>query len=249
MMRMKAPAVALACVFGLVAATGPALGQEAAPAAAQPAAAQAAETTAAAAQPATTAAPETQCELHVWPAERFSSMTTGLLSGFGALGALADASAHANRDKSNRTQMASALDPQGQLDALNAIQLTEQLHAKPARVVLHPEPLDRKTVTKISTRRAASTSPCYSELIVADVFYHKAAMWGRALRTQFIYRDFGAASDKPWTYKSWGGNSLKLFPPKEGEDVQAANQELVQVFSADFAEFAHNEVSALARRH
>ena len=246
MMRIKAPATALACVFGLGAVTSPALGQEAAPAA-QPAAAQASPAAAPAAV--AIAAPQTQCELHVWPAERFSSMTTGLLSGFGALGAIADASAHANRDKSNRTQMASALDPQGQLDALNAIQLTELLHAKPAKVVLHPEPLDRKTVTKISTRRATSSSPCYSELIVADIFYHKAAMWGRALRTQFLYRDFGAANDKPWTYKSWGGNSLKLFPPKEGEDVQAANQELVQVFSADFAEFAHNEVSALARRH
>jgi hypothetical protein len=235
MIRIKTPAVALASVVAFCASVS--VHAQETPAAAQPAASAPAP------------ASETQCELHVWPAERFSALTTGWLSGFGVVGALADASAHAGKDKSNRTQMASALDPQGQLDALSALQLTELLHAKPGRIVLHQEPLDRKTVTKIATRRAQSASPCYSELIVADIFYHKAAIYGRSLRTQFLYRDFGAATAKPWTYKSWGGNGLKLFPAKEGEDVQAANRELVDVFSEDFEDFAHKEQSAASKRH
>src|SRR4051812_10815709 len=144
------------------------------------------------------APPETQCELHVWPAERFQAITTGWLSGFGVVGAVADAAGNADKNKTNRTQVASALEPQGQLDALTALELTNLLKSKPARVIVHADPLDRKTINKISTRRAESVSPCYSELIVADVLYQKAAIYGRSLKTLFMYRDFGAARDKPW---------------------------------------------------
>jgi hypothetical protein len=186
-------------------------------------------------------AAETQCELHIWPAERFNAMTTGWLSGFGAIGAVADAASNADKNKDNRTQMAAALDSPGQLEALKAMNLPELLATKASRIVTHDEPLDRKTINKIDKRRADSTAPCYAELIVADVFYHKAAIYGRSLKTLFLYRDFGAAQDKPrHLYKAWGGNGLKLFPPKEGEDVQAANGELVSVFKANFEEFAKN---------
>lgn len=183
----------------------------------------------------------TDCELHVWPAERFNSMTTGWLGG-----GLLDAAVHADKDKSNRTQLASALDPQGQLDALAALHLTELLKAKPAKLVLHPDALDRKTINKIAARRADSASGCYSELIVADVFYQKAAIYGRSLRTLFMYRDFGQTKANPRIYKAWGGNGLKLFPPKEGEDVTAANEELTTVFKANFEEFARNASAKLA---
>ncbi len=162
-------------------------------------------------------------------------MTTGWLGG-----GLIDAAIHADKDKSNRSQMASALDQQGQLDALKSLDLVGLLKLPAAALVSHPEPLDRKTINKIDTRRAESASPCYSELIVADLFYQKAAIYGRSLRALFLYRQFGAGTSKPVIYKSWGGNGLKLFPPKEGEDVQAANDELVQVFKADFEEFSHD---------
>jgi hypothetical protein len=197
--------------------------------------------------PAAAAQPDTACELHVWPAERFNAMTTGWLSGFGVVGAVAEGAGNADKNKSDRTRLAGALEPQGQLDALTSLELTRLLKAKPARIVVHPEALDRKTINKIKTRRADSASPCYSELIVADVFYQKAAIYGRSLKTLFMYRDFGAAKTDPWTYKAWGGNGLKIFPPKPGEDVQAANDELVTTFKKNFEEFAHNEANTSSR--
>ncbi|HEX8444929.1 MAG TPA: hypothetical protein VF631_14920 [Allosphingosinicella sp.] len=193
-----------------------------------------------AAVPSTAASAASECELHVWPAERFNAMTTGWLSGFGVVGAVADAAGNADKNKDNRTQIAAALDSQGQVDALTSMNLVELLKAKPSRIVVHSEALDRKTINKIDTRRAQSTSPCYAELIVADVFYHKAAIYGRSLKTLFMYRNFGTSEKKPAIYKAWGGNGLKLFPPKDGEDVQAANSELVSVFKANFEEFAKN---------
>jgi len=187
-----------------------------------------------------TAASATECELHVWPAERFQAMTTGWLSGFGMVGALADSSGHAQGDKARRSHLASALDSEGQLHALQELDLVNLLSLKQANIIVHNQPLDRKTVNTITTRRAESVSPCYSEIIVADVFYQKAAIYGRSLKTLFIIRDFGKAVDKPTVYKTWGGNGLKLFLPKEGEDVTAADAELVQTFKQNFEEAAQN---------
>jgi hypothetical protein len=212
------------------------------PAQAQETAPPAADAAPAAAEPLVVqSAVATDCELHVWPAERFSAQTTGWLSGFGMVGALMDASGHAEGDKARRTQMASALDPDGQILAMRSLDLSKLLGGKPANIIFHPVALERKTVGKVKTRRAASQSPCYSEVIVLDVMYQKAAIYGRSLRTLIWYRDFGTSQTKAaFTHRGQGGNGLKLFPAKEGEDVQAANDELVGVFKANFTEFANN---------
>jgi len=192
-----------------------------------------------AATPAAAPAPVGDCEIHVWPAERFKAMTTGLLGG-----GLLDAAGHAKGDQARKAALAGALDSEGQSEALGSLDLSQALGLKPSKIVLHNEPLDRKTINKIATRRSDSTSGCYSELIVADLFYQKAAIYGRSLKTLFMVRNFGAARENPAIYKGWGGNGLKKFPPKPGEDVQAANEELVAVFKADFEEFARNASKA-----
>ena len=100
---------------------------------------------------------------------------------------------------------------------------------------MHPQ-----SVNKIMTRRSDSTAPCYSELIVTDVFYQKAAMWGRSLRTSFMLRAFAQGTQEPTIRKTTGGNGLKIFPAKEGEDTTAADAELVSVFQKNFTEAAAN---------
>lgn len=181
----------------------------------------------------TAAAP---CELHVWPAERMNSVTTGLLGG-----GLLDAAIHANKDASNKASLASALDSPSQLDALQSLDLDGLLARQPGTVIVrHETPIERKSMNRVKTRRSDSKAVCYSELIVADVFYQKAAIYGRSLRTLFMLRDFGNDDTIDYEYKAWGGNGLKLFPPKEGEDSTAALDELVSVFKANFTEYANN---------
>lgn len=182
------------------------------------------------------------CEMHIWPAERMTSMTTGLLGG-----GLLDAAIHSGRDATNKTLLASALDSPSQIDALLSLDLRRMLARTPGtRLVVHETPIERKTMNKVKTRRSDSTAKCYSELIVADVFYQKAAIYGRSLRTLFMFRDFGADQKIDKEYKAWGGNGLKLFPPKEGEDAVAALDELVKVFSWNFDEYANNARKSLA---
>lgn len=184
------------------------------------------------------------CELHIWPAERMNSMTTGLLGG-----GLLDAALHSGKDASNKAQMASALDSPSQLDALQSLKLTDLLNRQPGTVIVrHETPLERKTMNKVKTRRSVSTAACYSELIVADVFYQKAAIYGRSLRTLFMLRDFGNDQTIDYEYKAWGGNGLKLFPAKEGEDATAALNELVSVFDKNFEEYANNARKAMTAK-
>jgi len=186
---------------------------------------------------------EAQCELHVWPAERFQSMSTSLLGG-----GLLDAAIHADKDKDNKSKLASALDPQGQLDALASLDLPRLMNAQSVRVITHIDPLDRKTLNKISTRRATSTSPCYSELIVTDLVYTAHPIYGRSMTTAFMWREFTNAASKPASVGGAGSNRLSLFPPKEGEDFQAASDELTTVFKANFEEFARKVAKRAAGR-
>lgn len=207
-------------------------------------AAQAIDTAAAATIAAAVPAEAPGCELHVWPAERMASMTTGWLGG-----GLLDAAIHANRDASNRVLLASALDSPSQLEALKRVDLLKMLGRKPETVIIvHDKPLDRPTMNKVKTRRAESQSPCYSELIVADVLYMKAAIYGRSLRTLFMFRDFGNDQKIDFEYKAWGGNGLKLFPPNEGEDSIAALDELGSVFRLNFEEYSNNQRKSLATK-
>jgi hypothetical protein len=194
---------------------------------------------AACALPAMPAFAQSNCELHVWPAERMNSMTQGLLGG-----GLLDAALHAGRDASNRSQMASALDSPSQLDALQSLNLVQEL-GLPAgtSIIRHEAPLERHTMNSIKTRRSGSTASCYYELITADVLYMRSTLYGRSLRTLFMVRDFGNDQRIDFEYKAWGGNGLHHFPPHEGEDVTVAINELVDVFKRNFQEYANNERS------
>jgi hypothetical protein len=188
-------------------------------------------------------APADGCELHIWPAERMTSVTTGWLGG-----GLLEAAMNSGKDANNKTLLASALDSPSQLDALQTLELRTLLPLTPGTTIIrHETPLERKTMNAVKNRRSDSTAQCYSELIVADVMYQKAAIYGRSLRTLFMYRNFGNDQTIDKQYKAWGGNGLKLFPPKEGEDAIAALDELVGVYKKNFDEYARNARTALAR--
>lgn len=189
------------------------------------------------------------CELHIWPAERMNSSTTSLLSSFGLVGALVDAEVQSGKDASNKTLIASALDSPSQLDALQELDLRTLLPLTPGTTIIrHEQPLERKSMNKVKTRRAGSSSKCYSELIVADVLYEKHPIYGRSLKTLLMVRQFGSDQKIDAQFKAWGGNGLKLFPPKEGEDAIAALDELVSVYKANFEEFAKKARTRLAAK-
>ena len=235
---------------------------EAAPAsdaAAAPASPAVQEAAAPAATPAAAVpADKAACELHVWPTQTYLGINSGLLSGFGALGALADSAAHTNRVRTTKEYMADYLGPDHQLEELNKLGIAETLKLRGYRIVVEaPGPSEEeikgdpamkakaKAINarfKAKQRLSDSKHPCYAELVTNYIFYHKAMMYGSNLFTFWTFRDFG---DKQVAVQSFAGqvkNPLEIFPPHEPSQVQQAQVEIRDAFSKDFVEWAQKKL-------
>lgn len=178
------------------------------------------------------------CELHVFPTLEGQAMTTGLLSGFGAIGAIADASVNKDRNISEAEYLKEALGPRLQVEALKEIDLVEALKLPPSQIIFQQPIADRKITTKATTRLSDSTAPCYAELIITQNFYRKAAIYGRSLNNRFIFKDFTDGKTKAKLVKGRGGNGLQFFPPKTTDETEAAEADLRAAFIKNFLEFA-----------
>jgi hypothetical protein len=218
-----------------------------------------AQTTDAAPMPqAATVATDAKCELHVWPTENYIGLNSGLLSGFGPLGAVADLAAHDGRVKTVKELMAEYLGPQVQLEELNKMGVITTLKLSDYRIVVEePTPFNEEVKKnpelkakvkamnariKAKQRLSDSKHNCYAELITTHIFYHKAMMYGSNLFTGWIYREFG---DKPIATKVAVGqvkNPLENFPPKTPDKVEAAKLELRDAYAKDFAEYVQKKV-------
>ncbi|WP_447761910.1 hypothetical protein [Sphingopyxis panaciterrae] len=235
-MKFTPTRAALAAIAASCAAIAPAIAQDGAATAESVAseAVPAVEATAAAIP----AAPAPTCELHVFPTLEGQAMTTGWLSGFGIVGAVADAAANKDRNISEAEYLKEALGPQMQIDALNSLNLVEALKLPPSQIIYETPIADRKVTTKAATRLSASKAPCYVELVITQNFYTKKAIYGRSLNNRFIVKDFRTSKDKAALVKGRGGNGLSLFPPKTTDETEAAETELREVFVKNFLEYA-----------
>lgn len=198
------------------------------------------------------------CELHVWPTHNYLGFNSGLLSGFGIVGALADAAVHAGKVKTVKELMADYLGPDAQMEELNKIGIVETLKLRGYRVVIEePTPFNEDLKNdpalkakakamnariKAKQRLSDSKNPCYAELITTHIFYHKAMMYGSNLFTGWIYREFG---NQPLATKVARGhvkNPLEHFPPKAEDKVEMAKIELRDAYAKDFREYVAKKV-------
>jgi hypothetical protein len=154
------------------------------------------------------------CELHVFPTTEGQAMTTGWLSGFGIVGAVADAAKNKNRNVSEAEYLKEALGPKMQVDALKSIDMVSALKLPPSRIVYETPISDRKVTTKAGGRLSTSAAPCYAELIVTQNFYTKRPMYGRSLNNRFIFKDFRGGKTDAKLIKGRGGNGLTAFPQR-----------------------------------
>jgi hypothetical protein len=178
------------------------------------------------------------CELHVFPTLEGQAMTTGWLSGFGIIGAVADAAANKDRNVNETEYLKEALGPRLQVQALKSVDLLAALKLPPSNIIYETPIADRKISTKATGRLSASTAPCYVELLVTQNFYTKRAIYGRSLNNRFIFKDFRGGKTKTALVKGRGGNGLAHFPPKTTDETEAAEQELRDVFAGNFMEFS-----------
>jgi hypothetical protein len=179
------------------------------------------------------------CELHVFPTLEGQAQTTGWLSGFGAIGAIADAAKNKDRNVSEAEYLKEALGPRLQVQALKSIDMVAALRLPASTTITFETPIaDRKISTKATTRLTSSTAPCYAELLITQNFYVKRAIYGRSLNNRFIYKDFRGGKTNTKMIKGRGGNGLSHFPPKTTDETEAAEQDLRDAFTKNFIEFS-----------
>ncbi|NYT39423.1 hypothetical protein HZY97_01515 [Sphingomonas sp. R-74633] len=178
------------------------------------------------------------CELHVFPTLEGQAMSSGLLAGFGVIGAVADAAGHKNRNVRDAEYLKDALGPNFQVDSLKTIDLVKELKLQPSTIVYETPIADRKITTKATNRLSASSAPCYVELLVTQNFFKKTAIYGRSLNNRFILKDFRDGKAQAELVKGRGGNGLSHFPPKTEDEKPAAELDLRDAFVKNFLEFS-----------
>ncbi len=179
------------------------------------------------------------CELRVFPTLEGQAQTTGWLSGFGVIGAVADAAKNKDRNISEAEYLRDALGPRFQVEALGTIDLVEELKLPEGTAIMYETPIaDRKITTKVKTRLTDSTADCYTELLITQNLYQKKAIYGRSLNNRFIFKDFRGGKTKTKMVKGRGGNGLKHFPPKTTDETEAAEADLLAAFTKNFLEYS-----------
>ena len=179
------------------------------------------------------------CELRVFPTLEGQAQTTSMLSGFGMIGAIADAAKNKNRNISEGEYLKEALGPEFQKRALQSIDLVAELNLPEGTAIMFEEPIeDRGISTKSKTRLTNSNAPCYAELLVTQNLYQKKAIYGRSLNNRFIFKDFRDGLTETNMVKGRGGNGLSHFPPKTTDETEAAEADLLQAFTANFLEYS-----------
>lgn len=170
-----------------------------------------------------------QCELHIWPAERLEGVAfwlyNGLLQGRASTEQIEGA-------------MGDLVGPSTQVAALREANVVDEL-GLPAdtRVVEHQEPLDPKTLNKNKSRRAQSASRCYFELIMMRHVLLEDIIWGDRFLSTFMFRTFGNNIQAENTLKGHGGNKLKVLTQTASARPANALQLAALALRANFLEF------------
>lgn len=208
--------------------------------------------------PAATEASAAQaCELHVFPTENYIGFNSGLLSGFGLVGAAADQAAHKDKVATVNSLMKDYLGPDIQLAELEKINYRKRLGVQDWKVIIElptpsneavkADPALKATIKalnadlKAGKRITASTAPCYAEFILLNVFYFKAMMYGSNLLVGTQFRDFSKGG-APVISIGAVKNPLEVFPPKSADMVEPAKAELREAFVKDFIEWTEKKL-------
>ena len=180
-------------------------------------------------------APAPPCELHVWPAARVTAITQGAGAGFGLVGALLDASAHADQNKRDTAFITGTLDAHAQEQVLRDLDLPAKLHMPPSQVIFHDQGIDihRDDPQRLSN----STTQCYAEFVVRGLSYFQNIAHPGQMRTFLEVRRFDGAK-VTIDFRDSRHENLNVKLPKEGDDTGPATDALLMAFRGDVAFFA-----------
>lgn len=169
------------------------------------------------------------CELHIWPADDMQAVTQGWM-----WNNTVNQEYNAAKGGKPRPQ---TLMTDRQLALLQALDLPAMLGLAARQVVTHAEPLSRAAAAA-TTRNAPSTSTCYEELVVSKLFYDRAPIAGKSLKSMIVLRTFGDAPEVRSSFATWAETGLRIFPAAAADQADAADAELAAAYQNNVRKFA-----------
>jgi hypothetical protein len=190
----------------------------------------------AAAQAPVPSAAEPACELHFWATDDALAGANILLN-----------SALQNGVTTGNVLL-DALPAEAQAAGLERLDLATLLGLPGLRLVRETEPVRDKVAAHRKGRLTASTAPCYAELAVKRMGYRTDPFFGRDFGAVFIYRRFAPGGATARIIQGGGDVSIKIFPPRDETQREAAREEMTAAFGASFEKFASKKLARPASR-
>lgn len=186
-------------------------------------------------QPAAPVSPG-RCEIHVWPADAFHSLTEGAVWN-NVLDSAFVTRPGRKPERQAPNPARGALDPANQLELLAALDLPTLLHLPGAVMISHASVSTRRVVGPVAGRQTQSTSPCYMEVTVMKNFFNRSGLTHNTLRTLLILDDYRDRPQPVRSFAAWGVTPLSVFPAKSPEQTGAAQSELAEAFRHNVRQF------------
>lgn len=186
------------------------------------------------------------CELHIWPAPGLGETRqhAGEYLDARYIGPFMSRSDTTRVDDDAAVGTAAA-QPDGPLST--AIQLAAIEATDPApllglagyTLILHPRPLDSRTLRTATGRLATGAkTACYAELILSDIVYSREFAHGQNLKTFAHLRSFGEGPSPQRRFATWVQTDLPHDRTTAETSAEQLDSELLAAFTANIRKFA-----------
>lgn len=180
------------------------------------------------------AQPSSECELHFWASDE--ARTSNYSGAGGVLGG-----ALSGPSPQSEPGLSGDLSGVAQAEALERLDLASLFKVPEMRLVRETGtvPVGIKVV---GPRLTNSSAQCYNELIVDFIGYSSHITAGRKFGARFWLRQY-SGSNALATVRNGGADvRVRLYPPKQGEDRDAALSELRTAFGQVAAKFLTDKI-------
>lgn len=172
------------------------------------------------------------CEIHVWPGSSLGSVYQGLLRRRDIV------NAGVNGRDGYPTLASVSIDTAAQQHILSQIPIGDWVNLPDYRTILHDKALESRIIRSTPGRIAASTSPCYAELVVDDVILQQDTVNGGRLKALFHFREFGDNSRPQRSFTAWTTTKISAFSTKLASSEDFARADIQQAFRNNVELFA-----------
>jgi len=149
-----------------------------------------------------------------------------------------DTAIHGTGDSRRTVALSDILAPGVQLSQLSSIDLSGALKIPPATIIVHDTALDPNALKGKPARHSSSQAGCYYELIVRQIAWTHHSFYHPILHVDFALLDFGPQAIVRKQHRGFGEKSLSHFFARAPDTPQTRDDELREMFKADFLKFA-----------